>query len=87
MDIEERKMIQQTLALARENNKLIKKMRKAALIGRAWKIFYWIVIIGISIGAFYFLQPYVESIQSVYQNVQDVSDNVGTLFNFGGGEN
>ncbi|OHA21195.1 MAG: hypothetical protein A2849_01600 [Candidatus Taylorbacteria bacterium RIFCSPHIGHO2_01_FULL_51_15] len=77
MTPEERQILIQTHRLAEENNALLRKMRRAALFGLIWHILYWAVIIGISIGAYYFIQPYVEQVQEVYGGFKG---DLGNLF-------
>lgn len=76
MTPEERQLLIQTHRLAEENNEILRKMRRAALWGRIWHILYWTVIIGLSVGAYYFVQPYVEQVQSVYDGFRSDVDNV-----------
>lgn len=59
------------IALTEENNKLIKKMLRSARLGHVMRILYWLVLIGISIGAFYFIQPYLEQLISVYAGLNE----------------
>lgn len=80
MDPDERKMLQEAVELSRENNKIVRKMWRLAQWGRAIKAVYWIILIGITIGAFYFLQPYVETLQGVYGTIGDAQEQVRTLF-------
>jgi polyferredoxin len=80
MDPNEQQQLKEALELARENNVLIKKMWRAVRWGRALKIFYWLFIIGVAIGAFYFLQPYIDTLQDVYGGVQDVQANFRGFF-------
>jgi undecaprenyl-diphosphatase len=35
------------------------------------KVFYWVVIIGVTFGAFYFLQPYIESVLGLVDQAQE----------------
>ena len=37
----------------------------------AIKVFYWSVIIGVTLGAFYFVQPYVESMLNLVDQAQE----------------
>jgi len=62
--------------MVQENNTLLRKMRRAALWGRIWHVLYWTVIIGLSIGAYYFIQPYVEQVQGIYGGVQGDVENI-----------
>lgn len=83
MDQELRKEIEENRALIKENQKLIKKIHRSMVVGRVMSVLYWIVIIGASVGAYYFIQPYIDSALGAYTNVktgfgaaQDVGDSV-----------
>ena len=71
MTPEERQLLIQTHRLVEENNTLLRKMHRAAIMGRAFRLVYWIAIIGLSVGAYYFIQPYVEQVQDVFGNLKD----------------
>ena len=73
MNPEERSLLERTYKLAEENHELLLGLRQRARISTAIKAVYWIVIIGLSIGAFYFIQPYVDSVTGMYGQVQDGS--------------
>ncbi|MSU55957.1 MAG: hypothetical protein EXS51_01430 [Candidatus Taylorbacteria bacterium] len=86
MTPEERQLLIQTHRMVEENTKLLRKMHRAALWGRAWHLLYWTVIIGASVGTYYFVQPYVEQAQSVYgglrsdvQNVRGTASQIGDI--------
>lgn len=80
MDPQERKLLDEAVSLARENNKLLKKIHRAAVWGRVIRTIYWVVIIGVTVGALYFLQPYVDQLQSIYGQVQDTQAQLSDLF-------
>ncbi len=88
MTPEERQLLIQTHRMVEENNKLLRKMHRAAIWGRIWHIFYWVVIIGLSVGAYYFIEPYVGQIQGLYgglkgdvENVRGAAGQLGDLGN------
>ncbi len=60
MSPEEKSLLERTYKLSQENNAILLSIRRANRIGTAVKIFYWVVIIGLSVGAFYFIQPYID---------------------------
>ena len=66
MTPEERQILLQTHRLVEENNTLLRKMHRAALIGRIWHILYWVVIIALSLGAYYFIQPYIDQLTTTF---------------------
>ncbi|MDO8620634.1 MAG: hypothetical protein Q7R64_04795 [bacterium] len=89
MSPEERQLLIQTHRMVEENHALLRKMHRSALFGRVFHMLYWIIIIGLSVGAYFFVQPYVEQVQSVYgglrgdvQNVKNATSQLGTIGNF-----
>lgn len=85
MDPETKHLLEQNLALSKENNELIKKMLSSQRWGRAFRIIYWMLIIGGSIGVYYWMQPILgtvlgnydsimKSLDSVQQNTQSLPD-------------
>lgn len=63
------KKVQELLSLTRENNTMLHKMRRSQRIANVVRIIYWIILIGAAIGAYYFIQPYIEGAQEIYSNV------------------
>ncbi len=80
MNPEERELIEETLALSRENNKMLRSIQRTARIGQVMQIMYWLLIIGASVGAYYFVQPYLEQLLEAYSGVQDGVMKVNSLF-------
>lgn len=72
-----RDLVEETLELARENNKILKDMRRDALIMGTLKTLIWVVLI---VASFYFsikfLEPYLGMMEGMQQNGQDY----GALF-------
>ena len=73
---------------------LLRKMRRAALFGQIFHMLYWVVIIGLSVGAYYVIQPYVDQMRGVYSGLQtdvgavkNAASQLGNITNFfkGGG--
>lgn len=64
-----RQQVEENSRLLEKNYKLLKKIHKHIVISRIFRIIYWVLIIGAAIGLFYFLQPYVESVYSTYQDL------------------
>jgi TRAP-type C4-dicarboxylate transport system permease small subunit len=78
MTPEEKSLLERTYKLADENNSILRAMRRANRIGTAMKILYWVIIIGATVGAFYFLQPYINSMMGIIDEAQKVIQNVGS---------
>ncbi len=60
MNPEERSLLERTYKMVEENNSILRTIRRGNRISMAIKALYWIIIIGLSIGAFYVIQPYYE---------------------------
>ncbi len=79
MDPESKKLLEETYSLEEENNKMLHSLRRSMLWSRIMSIIYWVLIIGISVGAFYFIQPYFDQAMKVYNEVKGNFDNAGSL--------
>lgn len=81
MDLDEKAMLKKALELSQENNKMLHSIKKQMLVGRIFRIVYWIVIIGVAIGVYYYVDPYIESAINAYGNVKGDLRSFGDLFN------
>lgn len=63
-----------------EQQKMITALHKQMIFGRVVKGIYWFVIIGIAIGAFYFIQPALENLVGVYGNLNQTANDINDVF-------
>lgn len=94
MTTEELEILNQTLKLVEENNKILRRIRRGNRISLVIRSIYWIIILGTAFGTYYFIQPYMkiitENFSSIKENVdslKDVTKNISTLPNWMGGQN
>ena len=66
MDPDIKKLLEDNLALNKENNDMLLKLFKIQRLAQITRIIYWIVLIGIAVGAFYFVQPFIDSLLGIY---------------------
>ncbi len=71
MTPEEKQLLREVHALAEENNQLLKKIRRSNFYSSAARVIYWGILIGISFGAYYFVQPYIDAITGTYTDIQE----------------
>lgn len=71
MTPEERELLQRSVKLGEENNKMLRSLHRSMRISRIMSIIYWVFIIGSAVGAFYLIQPYIDSITSSYGEARD----------------
>jgi hypothetical protein len=90
MTPEEKSLLERTYALAQENNAMLLSIKRTGRITIILRIVYWVVIIGFSFGALYFIQPYLSSLLTIYgggaggsmdiNKVQDAANQLKDLF-------
>ena len=80
MQPEEKEMLKKALELSQENNQMLHSIRRGMFWGRVARTIYWIVIIGVAIGAYYYIAPYIDSAVGAYGNVKVDLKDFGNLF-------
>ena len=72
MEDEMKKLLRRNLELTRENNKLLKKIRRNAVVANIMRLVWWAVIIGVPVFLYYYVfQPYIAELGAAYQGVTD----------------
>jgi hypothetical protein len=79
MDPEQEKKLEKALSLAKENNAILKKLKRSLFWGRLLRFLYLVIILGISFGAYYFIQPYLESLLGTYSNLLEAGNSLPNL--------
>ena len=79
MTPEEKSMLERSLKLSEENNKILHSMRRSARISSIMRYVYWVIIIGLSLGAYYLIQPYVNTLLHIYGQIEGKSDATQSL--------
>jgi hypothetical protein len=79
MSPEERELLEESVELSKENNEILRSMRRSQRIGNIMSFLYWVFIIGTAFGAYYFLQPYVDQIMEVYGGAKNAINQVKTI--------
>jgi hypothetical protein len=65
MTPEERSLLERTAALTEENNKMLRSIRRSGRISLGMRIAYWVIILLLSFGAYWAIQPFVQSMTSI----------------------
>ncbi len=78
MDPETKKLLEEVLELGRDNNKMLKKVRGVQKREAVWGALKMVLIIGIAFGSFYFLQPYVDQLMSMYSSISTASQKLNS---------
>ncbi|MBU1159700.1 hypothetical protein KKD04_00770, partial [Patescibacteria group bacterium] len=75
-------LLKRNLEASEESLKILKKMHRAAIMGRFFWVVKWLFIIGVSLGAYYYLEPYLQSLMS---SLNTISSGINEIK--GAGEN
>ena len=68
MTPEEKSLLESTHQLAKDNNELLRKLLRSSRISTGLKVGYWVLIIALSFGALYFIQPYFDMLKGLTGN-------------------
>ncbi len=81
MQPEEREIIKKTLELAEENNRMLHSIKRGMMWGRVVKILYWTAILAVSIGLYYYIEPYLDGAIDIYGSLKTDLKQFGNLLN------
>jgi hypothetical protein len=77
VDPESKKLLEETLNLAQENNKMLHSLQRSMRMSRILSVVYWVFILGSAIGAYYLIQPYVDQLIGIYGGASDIINSFG----------
>jgi len=78
MDVEE--LLRVNIKLTQENNKLLKKMRRAGILNFWMRILFFLVIAGAAYYAYRnYLEEYVVELKGMYEELQEGVDSAKTF--------
>jgi hypothetical protein len=69
VDSELKNLLEKTLSVAEENNKLLHKVRGVQKRQALWTAFKLLVIVGLTLGSFYYLEPYVNKMMDTFNQL------------------
>jgi hypothetical protein len=76
MDPESKRLIEETLRLAEENNKMLRKVRNVQKWDAFWRSLKIIFIVAVALGALYFLEPYINKVVDLYNSISGAAGKV-----------
>ena len=81
MTPEEKELLNKIAKTVEENNDVLHGIRRSMRWATVMRWFYWILIIGASIGSLWIIQPYINSLTSTYSGAQSDLSSVKDLLN------
>ena len=80
MSPEEKELFKRSIALAEENNDILRSIQRSMRLARFMNWIYWIFIIGSAVGAYYLIQPYIQAVTGAVGGAKtSFSDNVNNI--------
>lgn len=79
MDQEEKDLLNKTYELSKENSHILKGIRSSNRWSSFVRVLYWIIIIGASVVAYYYIQPYIDTAIKAYQSIQKDLNSVKSI--------
>ena len=76
MDPESQKLLEDTHRLAEENNDMLRSLKRSMRLARIMSVIYWVFIIGSAVGAYYLIQPYLDSLTETYDSAKSTFDSI-----------
>lgn len=77
MTPEERELLTETHRLVEENAEVLRQIRKHQRMTSAVKALYWIAVIALSLGAYYLIQPYVDTFKASVDDITGTTTHIG----------
>lgn len=82
MDLDSRKL-DELLEITRENNKILRGMRRTQRWGSFFRLVYWTVILGSVFGVYYYFQPTIQKYMKTFRTsvgiIQNFEKTVGSI--------
>ena len=87
MEPELKKIVKENLELTKENNRLLRKIRRGSLLGGLMKIIWIAIILGVPVYLYFnFIEPILGDVIDAAQTIQEVGNKVqGVEEQIGGG--
>lgn len=74
MNADERHMLEEILKITEQNNRILRRMRREVVLGRLFHILYWAIIIAVAVASYYYIKPYLGSLDGALQTVDKFKD-------------
>lgn len=75
MDSENKGTLEEIYKLTKENNKMLHRIQSSRRWSKFGRVLYWMALIVVTVIGYYYLEPYLKTLQETYQTLQQsVSD-------------
>jgi hypothetical protein len=67
-------LLKKNLETSEESLKILKKINRARIVGNVFSFLKWLIIIGVSIGIYYYIQPYLGKLTDLLKQLQEMQN-------------
>jgi hypothetical protein len=78
-NLSDRELLEEVYEQQIEQGKKINSIHKRYRFQFIFGIFKWIIYIGLAVGLYAYLQPFIENITNTYSNLQESAETIGEL--------
>ncbi|MEI7765336.1 MAG: hypothetical protein WCI93_01995 [bacterium] len=78
MDPESKKLLEKTYELVKENSEILHKVRSVQKWQAFWSTLRIIILIGVTLGAAYYLQPFLEKAINLFNQISSSQQVIDT---------
>jgi hypothetical protein len=71
-DEELKQLMRANLEVSQESLKILRKINRDRILSNIFNFVKWMIIIGVSVGAYYYFQPYIEQMTSLLRQFQQL---------------
>lgn len=77
MEDHEKELLEENLRISKENNRLLRAIRRDAWFGFFFRMIFWAIVLFAPIVLYFLFQPYIETFLSVYKGVSPEGNGSG----------
>lgn len=80
-DEELKVLLRENIEVSKESLKILKKINRGRIFGSIFSALKWTIIIGISFGTFYYIEPFVSKYLDLMKDLTSGVENAGKISN------
>lgn len=80
-DEELKVLLRENIEVSKESLKILKKINRGRIFGNIFTTLKWMLIIGISFGAYYYIEPFLSKYLGLMKGLTSGVENVGKIGN------
>jgi hypothetical protein len=80
LDEQAKELLKENLELARDNNRMLRKLRRGAMLSTLFSFVYWALLIGLPVYLYYsYIRPYATDVAETYESIKESAQEAGSL--------